>query len=158
VLKRILVPLDGSATAESVLPFVNQIASSALAEVLLVGAVTPLAVWDEANAAVKWEAEEATAADYIAAKRKELADGGLNVRSRVIFGPADKVVLSTAVEEGADLIAMTTHGRSGVVRLMLGSVTTKVVHESKIPVLLVRPAETGPAATRDTDQEDPRAT
>jgi hypothetical protein len=45
--------------------------------VLLISAVTPLAVWDEGNATIKWEAEQATASDYIIAKQNELASGGL---------------------------------------------------------------------------------
>ena len=143
MISRILVPLDGSPSAEAVLDFVTRIASANQAEVLLVSAVTPIAAWDEVHAAVKWEAEEDSAGGYLGAKRDELAKVGLSVRSRVVFGAAAEVILRIAEDEHADLIGMTTHGRSGVARWVLGSVATKVLHATHTPLLLVRPPASG---------------
>ncbi|HBY95093.1 MAG TPA: hypothetical protein DEP84_14225 [Chloroflexi bacterium] len=70
-----------------------------------------------------------------------LCEAGYVVTATVRFGdPADEIV-SAAGEEGADLIAMTTHGRTGLRRLVLGSVAERVLHRVSVPVLLVRPFE-----------------
>jgi nucleotide-binding universal stress UspA family protein len=143
LINRILVPLDGSAAAEAVLPFVTKIAQATGSDVLLVSAVTPIAVWDEAHAAVKWEAEEGQAGDYLQARRNELAHIGLTVQSRVVFGAAAEAILRIAMGDRADLIAITTHGRSGLARWVLGSVTAKLVHATNTPILVVRPPADG---------------
>lgn len=116
-------------------------------EVLLVSAVTPVAVWDPDASAIKWEAEEAAAGDYVRAKRDQLGERGLNVRSIVAFGAAAEVILRIAKDESADLIAMTTHGRSGIARWVMGSVADKVLRNSRVPLLLVRPPETATPAS-----------
>jgi len=54
-------------------------------------------------------------------------------------GVVADTILEAAEIEQADLIAMTTHGRTGMLRLLLGSVAEQVVHHSKIPVMLIRP-------------------
>jgi nucleotide-binding universal stress UspA family protein len=143
LINRILVPLDGSAAAEAVLPFVTNIAQATGSDVLLVSAVTPIAVWDEAHAAVKWEAQEATASDYLQAMRDKLASTGLTAQSRVVFGAAAEAILHTAIGERADLIAITTHGRSGLARWVLGSTTAKLVQATNWPILVVRPPADG---------------
>jgi nucleotide-binding universal stress UspA family protein len=141
------VPLDGSPEGEAVLPFVRQLASTTEAEVLLLCAVTPIATWDAAASAINWEAEEASAGEYIETKRLEVAARDLTVRGLVVFGEAAQVVLRVAKDEATDLIAMTTHGRSGLARWVLGSVAEKVLHSVETPLLLVRPREERSSAT-----------
>jgi nucleotide-binding universal stress UspA family protein len=140
------VPLDGSPAAETILPLVKVIASATRADVVLVSAVTPIAVWDPAASAVKWEAEEAAAGEYVAETQARLAGEGLAVRSRLGFGGAADLILETAEDEDVDLIAMTTHGRSGLGRWVMGSVANKVLHAARSPLLLVRPQTEGTGA------------
>jgi len=144
MINRILVPLDGSELSESILPFAMDIAERARAEILLVTAIQPVGVWDATATAINWEREEKAAADYLAAVEKRLADGGVRVRSLSLHGDAGQVILDTTDQEKADLVTMTTHGRSGVMRWLLGSVADRVVQHSKAPVMLVRATEGKP--------------
>lgn len=69
-----------------------------------------------------------------------------NVSSAVIEGVADAIILATAEEMAADLVVMGTHGRTGIPRLLIGSVAEKVVRQATCPVLTVRaPASAAPA-------------
>ena len=75
---------------------------------------------------------------------------GLRCRTRVEFsGKVAAAILETARAESADLVALCTHGRSGLVRIALGSVADKIVRASAVPVLLFRPAAS-PAAGSPT--------
>jgi nucleotide-binding universal stress UspA family protein len=144
LINRILVPLDGSELSESILPFANGIAERAGAELLLVTAIQPVGVWDTTATAISWEREEKVASDYLGAVEKRLSNGGTRVRSLFLRGDAGQVILDAAEKEQADLITMTTHGRSGVMRWLLGSVADRVVQHSKAPVMLVRATEGKP--------------
>jgi len=146
VYKRVVVALDGSAVAEAVMPFILDIAGPLDMEVILARVIVPpeplivegsvqLAVEDPAEARV--DAEE-----YLAALAAELRGKGVRTHTEVRTGrhPADEIV-GMARDAGADLIAMTTHGRSGLGRLLFGSVAEAVLRESKLPVLLLRVTE-----------------
>ena len=122
MLKTILVPLDGSPAAEAVLPYVELLASRTGAEVKL------LTVTDE----------DATASDYLDDVAAELTSRSLACSARTVSGGEAEAILDEADAISADLIAMSTHGRSGVVRWILGSVASKVLHGSARPLLLVR--------------------
>ena len=65
MFKKILVPLDGSETAEAILPFVEEIASQARAEIIVMTAVQPVAVWDTTVTVTVLENEESSAVDYL---------------------------------------------------------------------------------------------
>lgn len=150
-VERILAPLDGSPLAEYALPYITEIARRTGAEVVLACSITPLATWDPATVGVRWDKEEETARAYLEALRERLAGEGLNARVLVMWGDAAACINKAAADESAGLIAMTTHGRSGIARLALGSVAAKVMHESVAPLLVVRAAEgdgQGPAAIR----------
>lgn len=144
MINRILVPLDGSELSESILPFATGIGERAGAEILLVTAIQPVGVWDTTSTPINWEREEKAATDYLAAIEKRLADGGARVRSLSLHGDAGQVILDATEKEKADLVTMTTHGRSGVMRWLLGSVADRVVQHSKTPVVLVRATEGKP--------------
>jgi nucleotide-binding universal stress UspA family protein len=141
MIKTILVPLDGSELSESILPFASGIAERAGGEILLVTAIQPVGVWDATATAINWEREEKAARDYLTTVEQRLVAEGRTVRSRALSGDAGQVILDAADKEGADLITMTTHGRSGVMRWLLGSVADRVVQHSKVPVMLVRTVE-----------------
>jgi nucleotide-binding universal stress UspA family protein len=151
MIKRILVPLDGSPTAEAVLPLVTHLAQAEKAEVELITVLTPVAIWDAAASMIKWDAEEAAARAYIEEKARDLQARGVKAYSTVEFGQAAYAVFDAAKKGNADFIAMTTHGRSGISRFVLGSVADKLLHTAA-PLLLVRPRDeegSGPLTPAD---------
>lgn len=146
-MDRILVPLDGSPTAELILPQVDRLLKVQGAEVVLVQCLDiPAAVAaDYAALAPEWRAR---ATKYLGATAAHLKDRGVPARWAVREESAATGILNAAQDEKADLIAMSTHGRTGVARFVMGSVSEKVVRSSPVPVLLVRsfmPTAEGPA-------------
>ena len=140
--RKILVPLDGSALAETVLPHVVELAHRFGSEVTLMQVRTPFlrlvaTVGSEAAAAAA-EAERRTAEEYLEDARRRLAEQGVTVGTVLVEGVASETVVDQAKSGGFDLIAMSTHGRSGLRRLVLGSVADHVVRHAGTPVLLVR--------------------
>lgn len=138
MFKKILVPLDGSETAEAILPFAQEIATNVGAELLLVTAVQQVGVWDAALTLQVMDKEQAAAQQYLTDQVQKL---GGKAKSSVIQGDAAEAILSTADKEKADLIAISTHGRSGLRRFLFGSVATKLLEASKVPVLFLHPKE-----------------
>lgn len=136
MFKKILVPLDGSETAEAILPFVQVIASQTGAEIALVTAVQPVAVWDTTVTVTTLEKEESSAVDYL---KGVMAKVPGKQKCRVARGEAAEAILEAADEESADLIAISTHGRSGLARWLFGSTAGKVLERAKVPVLFLRP-------------------
>ncbi len=96
MIRTILVPLDGSPTAEAVLPLVIRLAQAEKAEVELVTVLTPVAIWDAAASMIRWDAEEAAAVEYIAGKAKELEARGITAHSSVASGQAAYAVFDAA--------------------------------------------------------------
>lgn len=141
--ERLLVPLDGSRAAEAILPFAEQVAGPLDAEVLLLLVVEPLSAAEAVAAAGvvapdAFRIREAEAREYLARVEGRLVAKGLRTRSAVRFGiPATEILVATA-EEGADLVAMATHGRSGLGRVLFGSVAEAVLRAAPVPVLLIR--------------------
>ena len=132
---RIVVPLDGSPQAETVFATLRNLFRRKDAEVVLVQGVLPPASVEAQNVAAIQDGLEKEAADYLERQRAHLEGEGLRVSTEVRVGwPAD-VILRVARESNAGLIAMSTHGRSGLARWVLGSVTEEVLRRSGIPVL-----------------------
>jgi nucleotide-binding universal stress UspA family protein len=149
--RRILVALDGSAVAERVLPHVELLARQFGSSVLLLRAVTPPERLVAATAEVSTgiavdqeplleaeEAEREEAQSYLQRTARRLAAQGLSVTVESPEADAATVMVGRAREIGADLIAMTTHGRGGLGRLVFGSVADAVLRSAPCPVLLVR--------------------
>jgi nucleotide-binding universal stress UspA family protein len=140
-----LVPLDGSPIAEQALDCAIDLASTIGARLML-AAVEPT-VGDvglaEVGVVPYWVMADHEAAivrlnEYLKQTAARLTDMGLKVETRLAEGsPADELLHISAAEH-ADLIIMTTHGRSGMKRLMLGSVAAKVLQDADVPVLLAR--------------------
>jgi len=147
---KILVPLDGSKVGEAALPFVTKLISmmspEVKVEVTLLGVVTVLRHWVVAGGAstpVSYTEEEFSSirkgvADNLEKTAATLRQQSITVNMRVSIGNAAEEILKTADEIQADMIAMSTHGRSGLRRLAYGSVTDKVLHGASIPILVVR--------------------
>jgi len=144
MLERIIVPLDGSLTAEAVLPHVRRILRRQDSEIILVRAVVPAPV---ENTMLIADAAMGAANAYIAGIQERLEREGVRVSSEVRAGTAVGVILDVAEERKATMIAMATHGASGVKRILLGSVAEVVLRKSSVPVFVVRPfwtSEEGP--------------
>jgi nucleotide-binding universal stress UspA family protein len=144
-LKTVIVPLDGSDVAERILPLVTSLARAMDLDVVLVRAYNiPYSVYSGSDGYSAIDFEELTAslkeeaAQYLEKKSEELKKQGLKVSYVAKEGlSADEIIaLGRATPE--NLIAMSSHGRSGVRRWVLGSVTETVVRHSEDPVLVVR--------------------
>ena len=141
----ILVPLDGSTFADQALGLAQEMAQDTQAHLLLVAVVPPGEDPDVAEAGVVplWVLEEhhgATCAveQALVDNVQRLATLGLDVRMKIAHGRPAEEILKVATHEQADLIVMATHGRSGLARLWMGSVASKVVQSTTGAVLLLR--------------------
>jgi nucleotide-binding universal stress UspA family protein len=140
-IQKILVPLDGSPGSESVLWTVAQLARAQGARVRLirvareVGAV--MGDDDRVLACANQESERVEVAER--AKLRRAADKleGIRVETAVRFGDPASRILDEAEEIGADLIALATHHRSGLARVLKGSVAERVERGTSVPVVLV---------------------
>ena len=153
MFSRVLVPLDGSKVGEAALPVIEQLvdklAPEAKVEITLIGVITLLRHWvvvGEASAPVSYTEEELKiirerVMDYLTKSGESLKSKGVTVKTIVSTGNAADEILRAADQTKADLIAMSTHGRSGLRRLAFGSSTDKVLRGSHIPVLMVRAPE-----------------
>lgn len=148
-LARILVPLDGSETSESVLPHAIRMARLTDAELVLARiAVAPFEVavtigTEALSGYLERVRQDADA--YLENIRETLP---LDVPVRWTTAIADRAtdgILYCAREQNADMIAMATHGRSGWARIAMGSVAESVLHKATMPVLLIR--ATAPTST-----------
>jgi nucleotide-binding universal stress UspA family protein len=132
--RTILVPLDGSPTAEAILPHAVAIATSGSGEVVLLTVIDPKPVQDPRLLA---GIEDQTRA-YLAGIRATWSIGASpKWRTLVQVGSPADAILQTAQRESASLIAMTTHGRTGLKRLIMGSVTEKILQSCQVPVLIL---------------------
>ena len=144
--KRILLPLDQSEEAECVVPFVADAARGGQAAVrLLHVAPVPTGWGDEAGRIVVYADQEmqrleAEGLDYLRVIETQFGDAP--VACVVRFGDPVTEILAEAEAFDADLIAVSTTGRSGVGRVILGSVAEQVFRKSKAPVMLMRPGRT----------------
>ncbi|MGE5464364.1 MAG: universal stress protein [Syntrophothermus sp.] len=140
--RKILVPLDGSKVAEGVLPHAKALAYSEGAELILltVGAnpVLDFAFSDPGLAQDAIQEQEERSKKYITEIEGQLKASGFKTSTVLRVGSVAEVILGVAEELGVDCIAMSTHGRTGPARWLLGSIAERVVHNSKVPVLLIR--------------------
>lgn len=141
--KKILVPLDGSPLAEAVLPHAQALAKSEGAEIVLLRVpLTPNIEFLSRNPAIAEkmiEDVEKQTEGYLESEVELLKQSGTNVSSIMREGPIPETILAVADETHADVIAMSTHGRSGIQRWLMGSVADRVVHHAHIPVMLIHP-------------------
>ncbi len=141
--KKILVPFDGSAIAEAVLPHAQALAKAEGAEIVLLSIpITPSIEFLARSPGLANKVIEETEIETEAYLEKEEAKlkGEGSKTSRIMReGPISEMILEMADEVHADVIAMSTHGRSGIQRWLMGSVADRVVHHSHIPVMLIHP-------------------
>jgi nucleotide-binding universal stress UspA family protein len=148
MFKKILVCLDGSKLAEQVLPYVSQTASRFGSKVELFQAmkVPTVSVPGEPELVPvehdEIRSEEAEAADYLEHVASSLREKGLEVECVIVHGNPAEAIVAYAQNHEVDLIAIATHGRSGLGRLVFGSVADSVLRQSGLPILLIKPEET----------------
>ncbi len=142
--KKILVPLDGSNLAEQALPYASELCKG-VTEVTLFQVVhlpLPLTAPD-VNMAVPLPDQKALlkeSLDYLDEIAEKLKMDGVKVKTAVVERDVTaEAIADYARENDIDLIVMTTHGRSGVSRLIFGSVAESVIRHTQCPVLVVRP-------------------
>ncbi|MGM0605248.1 MAG: universal stress protein [Halobacteriota archaeon] len=137
----ILVPTDGSAEGRQAIAHAIELATVHDASVHALYVVNT-ASYAGLPMESSWEGVDemlrADATDAVAEVRQLGDRAGIPVETAVVDGTPSKRIVRYAETEGCDLIVMGTHGRGGIDRLLLGSVTEKVVRASKVPVLTVR--------------------
>ena len=139
-MQTILVPLDGSILAEQALGTALLLAGALGAEVELVQ------VLDRGPGGHALVPDGADAERYLAATARRIGDA-VPVRARRLWGSAVEELLRASVERPGRLLVMSTHGRSGMERLIFGSVTDRIVRTSTVPVVVVRQAAVRPTAS-----------
>jgi nucleotide-binding universal stress UspA family protein len=154
----ILIPLDGSRLAEAALPKAVELVSNnpdatlillRAAEATTFPGVDPI----DAQVSVVHEAEDYL--ETVAARLRE--DGAFGVKTSVWYGAAAPSILEAARMANPDLIMMSTHGRSGIGRLVVGSVAESVLRGTRTPIFLLRidgtPPENSFGRASDREQE-----
>jgi nucleotide-binding universal stress UspA family protein len=149
---RILTPLDGSTLAEQVLPYVKMLAKPNSVPITLLRVNVPvppdlIAIsqdisTEQVSANIRADAEE-----YLEKMAAPLREQGMSVTQQVVEGIPAACIVDEGDREPGTLIAMSTHGRSGVARWALGSVTDKVLHATDCPLLIIRSGEEAPLET-----------
>lgn len=143
--RRVVLPLDGSPVAEAVTPFIIEIAGPLDLEVVLLRVVQPMPpqVLEGTRHVVVEDVEgrRVDAEEYLAPIAAELRSKGIRVHTHVRRGEPAAEIVACAQEVDADLIAMSTHGRSGLGRLVFGSVAEAVLRHAHLPVFLMRTTE-----------------
>jgi len=150
VYRRVLVPLDGSPVAEAIVPFILQIAGPLDIAVRLLAAVEPIqpTMAEDPGFVMTQDLDARTrsAEEYLAPIAAALRGRGIDTEWEVRRGSAAAAILAAAKAWGADLIAMSTHGRGGFGRLLFGSVAEHVLRHADVPVFLMRQTEAQLAA------------
>ena len=149
MLNKILVPLDGSKESEDVIPYIEEFTSKLKAEVILLHVLERAQhIWAgnvEATLIPYTEKEmeplKANTVGYLEKVGKLFRDKGITTSFEVRVGTPAEEIVNLADEISVDLVAMTTHGRSGVSRWYFGSVADKVLHTGNTPLLFVRVPE-----------------
>ena len=144
-ISRVIVPLDGSELAESVLPYAAVLSGRMDMSVTLVQVLPPDDFYTDGYTVIEvqpgaGDRMEADARRYMEGIARQMRDEGLGVAVETVQGKPSFEIAEMARATDHNMIALATHGRSGVSRLLLGSVAEAVVRESGDPVLVVRSA------------------
>jgi nucleotide-binding universal stress UspA family protein len=151
--EKILIPLDGSKVGEAALKavedMITKFSPDVGVEITLLQVITSFThyvVTGDAGVPIPYTDIEMNqikneATNYLKQIGETLSEFGATVNYKVVTGIATDEILKTAEEININLIAMSTHGRSGISRLAMGSVTEKVLRASKVPVLVMRSAK-----------------
>jgi len=142
---KILVPLDGSKRAEKILPYVENLAKRVgTSKVFLLGVIesqthftSVYGMTYELNVEL-FEQRENDARNYLALIQKRLQEQGIQAEVLVEVGPVANTIIEVADKHNVDLIAMASHGRTGLARVFYGSVAVGVMSKINRPLLIIR--------------------
>ena len=138
----ILAPMDGSKRAEAILPHLEQLAKRYNAKVIFLQAIDQSLLFMRPETAAleqeEYETQAKQARVYLDGLKGVFREKGINTRAFITHGPAVKAMVKTAESENADLIAIASHGRTGLSRVFYGSVAAGVLHRIDRPLLLIR--------------------
>jgi nucleotide-binding universal stress UspA family protein len=146
---KILVPLDGSVRAEAVLPHVEELALRSKSQVLLlrvVDLVAPIGAVEPAYVGLRrreMEQETREARAYLMPLQGKFRQKGIDAHTLVAYGRTVDAILDTAESQNVDLIAIASHGRSGLARVVYGSVAAGLLQRARQPLLFI-PSRAGP--------------
>ncbi|MGF1504422.1 MAG: universal stress protein [Anaerolineae bacterium] len=142
--KRVLVPLDGSGRAEAILPHVEALAKAYDSTIVLLRVIEPVSVvvgphgMDGHMYLEQVHNMERDVREYLKAKQVSLQHAGFTVEILMMHGTPTEAILLAVGDENIDLVAMASHGRSGLGTVVFGSVASGVLHRLEIPMLLIR--------------------
>ena len=145
--QKILVPLDGSKRAERILPYVEELSNKFGSRLVLLQVIEPSVVlaapYDMGHYYDINQIERITeeAKVYLRGLQGELQAKGIDAETLIDNGPVVTCILEEAVRKNVDLIAMASHGRTGLARAFYGSVAAGILHQADRPLLLVRAQE-----------------
>ena len=164
---KVLVTLDGSPVSESILPYVEGIATGAQCEVLLLRIAEPfrlvrVGTYATGFRARQYERDQRDMIDkakkaallYLGEREKSLCGKNIPTEVACFLGKPAESILQCAEDLKADMIALATHGFSGISRWAFGSVASRVVEGASQPVLLVRPPLPGPVQRQPIAEDD----
>jgi nucleotide-binding universal stress UspA family protein len=159
MFKRLLVPLDGSRFASRALRYAAEVAQRFGAEIILIQVVKPATSVIDAGAPIgvstagteiavqaALEADKRNAARarrYLIGKARAIRSRHIESSYHVLIGDIARSIIEFSEKENIDLVVMTTHGKSGLRRAVMGSVADVVIRESGKPVLVIRPQTSG---------------
>jgi nucleotide-binding universal stress UspA family protein len=154
---QVIVPLDGSPLAEKALPLALRVARRYDRPLLLLRVIPPvriIAAGPETYPLVRdsHDMEVREAHQYLSLLRARLErTENVAVQTEFSHGIAAEVILALAETKPGSILVMSTHGRTGLARLLMGSVTLAVARKASIPLLIVPTAGTHPLSSADTD-------
>ena len=150
----IVVALDGSKLAEAAIAPALDLAEALRGHVRLIRATDPPTYWLTEGQAADRVPDAGSGADlarqYLEAVSERWKSKNVDVSGYVVDGAADEVIVEAARDSRAGAVAMATHGRTGLARMVIGSVTERVLHEASVPLLLVHPGRNGQSGARGT--------
>jgi nucleotide-binding universal stress UspA family protein len=148
--RKILVPLDGSQRAEAILPHVEDLANRFKSEVFLVQVLEPvpatLGLADPVPPVIDQALMDRLYKDsrsYLEKIQARLRKRGVTAHVRLLVGQVVPSIVDIAEREKVDLVAIASHGRSGLSRFYYGSVAAGVLHRIERPLLIIRSAPSG---------------
>lgn len=171
--RKILIPLDGSDFGRQILPYIGRFFSPDMVSIVLfqvaqhpqgmtgrpsrpASAEVPVPMYETSRdveymqhpvyASQEMESELASVSDDLKREGEALVASGFEVTTAVRFGDPKVEITHYVIDENIDMVAMTTHGRSGVSRVIAGSVAGHVMRHALVPVIMLRPLEVGEAS------------
>lgn len=137
MFNKVLVPLDGSKLSERVVPFAVKLVTAGSGSLVLVHVVTP-SEYFSVTAARYVREERGRSAAYFEQLTDRIDRDDCAIERRILTGEASREIVGEAGRSRVDLIAMSSHGRSGIREWAFGSVTERVLRSTNVPVLVFR--------------------